>query len=684
MGRCYKVVMEQHRNKRVAIREPFCPSGCKHPIGSIHRIGAGGCAHCVHFQKESVLQQGKISAQLIATEDAEHLASSQRLIPTLPPSPDGKKISRETIETIASAQAFLVNFVHQSKSGFGASGISSSAPAHHVSNSLEEDSADVDASKKKASSKKKLDPKKLEPKKKQKKDEFSLSEEDDAAPSAIPPPVSSIPPATFSAAALPSLKKALNIGQDIAIQDFGEQGRGLVSKVEILKSQYVCYYDGNRVDAVTGQTYMICKRTKDNIARLPVQIQIQLRGLQYRKMWAVTLNRGTNITKYGGTRNIVIDGTLAASPLLDYLVDRGLIGPGSLMNSSYGTGIPANCILIFVPWPVECYSLANFFVPTESERMIPVLVAKCKIAPNTQLTWEYSIASHSEALPMLMGDAPGVTTAPGVTALPSRSVVMCIDCQGESERCSACQTEDPRPEASELDAMPGASDHVYTPVLPATKMEERIHAAGTLKAAELKALVKSVMDIVPSIVPVEFRIYNVTNKYSIEELRQWCENQAQRMTSARLKRFKTSLSARDSVEACMRMLAIFCNDQYMQTLYLQSRSLPSQAAMDANAFGESHPFWSELHTRFHSTDHVLPFPFDYIPTKIKVVNSQGINSEFQPPKLVEAGFLSGLDLLHGRKPPLYADHFFSKKKLLELWKQSLADYRYVFKPFIRE
>jgi hypothetical protein len=193
-----------------------------------------------------------------------------------------------------------------------------------------------------------------------------------------------------------------------------------------------------------------------------------------------------------------------------------------------------------------------------------------------------------------------------------------------------------------------------------------------------------VMDIVPSIVPAEFRIYNVSNKYSIEELRTWCENQAQRMTSARLKRFKTSLSARDSVEACMRMLAIFSNDQYMQDLYLQSRSLPSQPAMDANAFGENHPFWAELHNRFHSTDHVLPFPFDYIPTKISVVNSQGITSEFQSPKSVEAGFLAGLDLLHGRKPPLYADHFFSKKKLHELWKQSLSDYRYLLKLCICE
>jgi hypothetical protein len=125
----------------------------------------------------------------------------------------------------------------------------------------------------------------------------------------------------------------------------------------------------------------------------------------------------------------------------------------------------------------------------------------------------------------------------------------------------------------------------------------------------------------------------------------------------------------------MRMLAIFCNDQYMQDLYLKSRTLPTQGSLDAGAFGDNHPFWSEMHARFHSSDHFLPFPFDYIPTKIKFTNSQGFESAYAPPQVVEKGFLKGMDLLHARKPPMYAEYFFTKQKLLELWKKSLADYR---------
>jgi hypothetical protein len=83
---------------------------------------------------------------------------------------------------------------------------------------------------------------------------------------------------------------------------------------------------------------MVCRRTRDSIYNLPQGVQSQLRALKYNKTWALTLNRGTNITKYGGTRDIVIDGTIAASRLLDHLVDRGLIGPGSSMCERAGKG----------------------------------------------------------------------------------------------------------------------------------------------------------------------------------------------------------------------------------------------------------------------------------------------------------------------------------------------------------
>ena len=635
------------RSKRVPVREPFCPLGCKTPSGSIHRIGMGSCADCVQFQKQSVLQQGKISAQLIADEDAQHFAATQRLIPAAPPSPEGKRASREATDTIVAALAFVIGLHHQKMSGFGG------MPQSPVS--------------KKSDNKKVLAKKKVDL-----PQDFALSA--DVSGKGGDSSVSCNP------TALSSLTKVLEIGQEIEIQDFAGQGRGLASKVEILKSQYVCHYDGDRVDSVTGQRLMLCKRTRANLLNLPADIQGKLRALEYCKNWAVTLNRGTNISVHGGTRNIVIDGTLAASPLLDSFVDRGLIGPGSLMNSSQNTGMRPNCILIFVPWPSNCFSVANFFVPTTSEMMMAILVAKCYIPPNTQLTWDYSYASHIEALPLQMGPGRAPTLSPDpITRKQQQGFtrIVCSDCSGKPQRCSTCLSEDP-----EVIEDP-SSDSGLSPVLPPTRMEERVRAAGSLKCSEIKDLIKNVMDVLPSIVPAEFRIYNVSNKFSHEELRQWCAGQALRMETARLKRFKTLLSARDSVEACMRMLAIFSNDQHMQTLYLHSRALPTQKAMDSGSFGDDHPFWAEMHSRFHnSTDYFLAFPFDYIPTAFKVVNTQGIPSEFAPPKTVEEGFLSGLNLLHARKPSLYADYFFTKKKLQDLWKQSLADYRYLFKPCI--
>jgi hypothetical protein len=288
------------------------------------------------------------------------------------------------------------------------------------------------------------------------------------------------------------------------------------------------------------------------------------------------------------------------------------------MNSSFRSGTPANCSLIFIPWQENSYSLANSFFPTTSEKMMAVLVAKFDIPPNTNLTWNYSYASHDFLSGMDLSSTPGL--APGVLPLGShsgggpagqpppiaRTVVQCSDCVGKETQCASCQADNAPHFPSEL-----------TPVVPITVLETRIRDAGKLKSSDLKTLVKFVMDQTPSIVPPEFRLTNVSNKYSCPELLAWCAGQAQRMESARLKRFKTSLCARDSVEACMRMLAIFCNDQYMQDLYLKSRTLPSQPAMDAGTFGDNHPFWSEMHTRFHSSDHFLPFPFDYIPTKIK-------------------------------------------------------------------
>ncbi len=722
MASCGK--MSKRSSRSVPIREPFCPLGCLTPTGSTFRVGLGSCADCVSFNSQNVMQQGNTIALLIANEDAKHLKSSKSFIP---PSPTK---NREAQSLIESARKIVVGIEHQRMSGFGApmspsptcaantkpavlsapeSDLSAGstrgrvdtprdAPVTHfggggpaVNNApflnidLELPSAEEVRKQQKSEARAlakqiALESKKEAEKKRKeilKETELDLSDDD----------VAKVSPSLLDAL----LTTVLEIGKGIAIRNIADSGRGLASTIFIKKTQYICYYDGDRVDANTGQILMVCRRTRENILSLPQGVQTQLRALKYNKTWALTLNRGSNITKFGGTRDIVIDGTIAASRLLDHLVDRGLIGPGSLMNSSDKTGIPANCSLIFIPWQENSYSLANSFFPTKSEKMMAVIVAKVDIPPNTNLTWNYSYASHDFLSGINLSDTPGF--APGVLPLGSQhivtvpisndhgshsgggpagddplagTVVQCTDCVGKETQCASCQAENAPHVPLEL-----------TPVVPITMLEIRIRDAGKLKSSDLKTLVKFVMDQSPSIVPPEFRLTNVSNKYSCPELLAWCAGQAQRMESARLKRFKTSLCARDSVEACMRMLAIFCNDQYMQDLYLKSRTLPSQPAMDAGVFGDNHPFWSEMHTRFHSSDHFLPFPFDYIPTKIKFTNSQGFESEHAPPQVVEKGFLKGMDLLHARKPPQYAEYFFTKQKLMELWKKSLADYRFI-------
>ncbi len=579
------------------------------------------------------------------------------MIPAGPPSPNGKK--SKDAELIADAQKLHVMLQHQRKSGYG---------VHATTSLLEGIDADDHETAEELKKRKNLEAKAVERKEaseKKKKDASNEKAAQEARQFDIEPQPE-LPAQSLSNFSSP-LTTVLEVGQGIVIRNIPNSGRGLVSTIPIRKSQYICNYDGNRVDATSGKVLMYCNRTRDAVLHLPPQVQEKLRALQYSKTWAVTVNRGSNITKFGGGRDVVIDGTIAASHLLDIVVNRGLIGPGSVMNSSQKTGIPANCILIFIPWHESCYSTANFFVPTGSEKMMAVLVAKFDILPNTHLTWDYSYASHA------LSSVPSNTdigAAPGYVAVvrPPVSEIPCRSCDAENQ--DAVEVE-----AVVLDT--AEAEEVFTPVAPMTLMEERIRNSVLMKSKDLKAFVKLVMDFTPCPVPVEFRLTNISNRYTYEELQVWCAAQAQRMESARIKRFKVTLSARDSVEACMRMLALFSNDQYMQELYLNSRSLPTQSTMDAKAVGDEHPFWTELHKRFHSSDYALPFPWDYIPSSFKVTTSQGIVSEYAPPKSVETGFLKGLELLHARKPAMYAEYFFNKNKLQELWKKSLADYRYL-------
>ena len=103
------------RRTRVAVREPFCPLGCKKPSGAICRVGSGGCAECVKFNALNVQQQGATSARLIELEDEAFRISSSTSIPT-PNSP-----SKSVHDLVASARDIMTSIAHQRKSGFGSS-----------------------------------------------------------------------------------------------------------------------------------------------------------------------------------------------------------------------------------------------------------------------------------------------------------------------------------------------------------------------------------------------------------------------------------------------------------------------------------------------------------------------------------------------------------------------------------
>jgi hypothetical protein len=287
-------------NKRVSVREAFCPRGCKKGLDSIHHVGSGSCDDCVAFSNHGVLEQGITTARLILLEDERTHTASTKLIPTPPPSPG--KVTREIMGTIKDAQKFVVNLLHQQSSGIRA--------LNAVL--LPDDDDDVEEQAAADHKRKKADERALA---KKTKHDIETQSRKDAEANQF----------DFDDDVHTLLTKVLEVGQSISIRNIEGAGRGLFSDVPILQSQYICNYDGDRVDATTGQILMRCKRTSENIKKLPTDIQRQLRSLEYVKNWAVTLNRGSNIKSFGGTHNIVIDGTIAASPILDYLVDRGLI-----------------------------------------------------------------------------------------------------------------------------------------------------------------------------------------------------------------------------------------------------------------------------------------------------------------------------------------------------------------------
>jgi hypothetical protein len=149
------------------------------------------------------------------------------------------------------------------------------------------------------------------------------------------------------------------------------------------------------------------------------------------------------------------------------------------------------------------------------------------------------------------------------------------------------------------------------------------------------------------------------------------------MKYARENKIKTQMSARESVEAVMRMLTIFATEHSSRQYYCEMRQVATQAMLDEHQTGIDSVFWIDMHTKFiNVNDFFNSFPFEYVPTSFKQKSRDGQpDFIYDPPEKIAGGLLKGMDLLHGRKPSGFLDSFFSRQKLHQLWMDSLSTYR---------
>lgn len=182
------------------------------------------------------------------------------------------------------------------------------------------------------------------------------------------------------------LQQVLKVGVELEVKNSEGKGRGLFAKFFIKKGQMVTDYDGHRVDPISGDAKMICSKMRRCLGNLPKEKVSQLSSCKYNKTWAVAVNRKS------GAR-VVIDGSVAASELLDDVPNRGGIGAGSILNSSK----KPNCKLVCcTPPPDQSFSNANFFFANEEEKSRHVIQATEDIMPGQELTHAYSFAAHRQ------------------------------------------------------------------------------------------------------------------------------------------------------------------------------------------------------------------------------------------------------------------------------------------------
>ncbi len=665
--------------KRLSVREAFCPLGCKTSTGSTRKVGSGSCDECFKFNAQTVLQQDMTSRLLIQNEDAVNLEASKKFIPTPPTSPSGKT-NREMDSTIKDAQCFVASTVHRQLTACGTPSPTSLLP-------LPVTPVSVPVAKKKTDVKKNIASAAVP---KNNYSEFDLDDDDNAT----------------------TREMTAIYGTEVVCRDAGDWGQnGLFFLVDLPKGKKISVYDGHRT-SMEGKIQLQCPRMVKLIQQHPL-------------LATVPFTKSHLMLVPGETRNMVIAGAASAHPMLQRMPRHGDIGTGSCINSTQRTGLKHNCKATWVERlsneilknvtgmtfePDFYYELVFYLTEDVKAGQQALYYYNCDSHPPPAPPFQSSSVPQPEVAPKakrpLVVDKESVPLPqPEVAPKAKRPLVdkesvplPRPDVAPKAKRPLVDKESVPLPQPDFAPKAPldddsdggdrGDSDapapgvtgndeiQEYSNVKPQTRTEERLKTAGNLSLAHLKILVKEVLREVPSIVPKQYQLSNVDNNYSKELLNEWCVHQAQRMESARVRRFKVILIARDSVEVVIRMLAIFVNDQYMQDLYLQSRLIPTQGAFDAGKVGDGHPFWTELHERFHNTtDYHLPFPYDYIPTKFKHQKIGGFEREFEPPLKVKEGFLQGLDLKHARKPSQFALDFFSKIKLIALWKGSLADYR---------
>lgn len=168
----------------------------------------------------------------------------------------------------------------------------------------------------------------------------------------------------------------LRIGTDVEIKMTSDgKGRGAFLLRDIQKNQLITGYDGHRVDPVTGACMMACDKITTAVSLLSADQKSAISKLRYSKKWALNVNCASS-------SRVAVDGTIAASTILDNVNNRGNIGFGPLLNSSVGTRIPPTCRIKWI-LKTERLTMCNYFFGNAEERNQPVFHAvRCRIDKN--------------------------------------------------------------------------------------------------------------------------------------------------------------------------------------------------------------------------------------------------------------------------------------------------------------